>query len=298
MANSSGAALLIGLALAGGTALADASQRAQRDQTVYIGVLDREGRPPETLSPADITIREDGVAREVLAVAPATAPLHIAIVVDTSAASQGSIPDLREGVRRFAHAIWTASPDSQIALYSFGERPTLESDYTSSASALGRGVDRLFAATGSGAYFIEAVMTAARSLAKHTPARGVVVAYVDENGPEFSNLRHGQVEDALAAARASLWTITRQGFGTAAMSPESRERASVVSDVATRSGGRGVTVFAASALRDRFTDVAAALTAQFAVTYARPDTLIPPERLEVRLTLDGYRLTAPRWTGR
>lgn len=271
------------------------AQRALRDQTIYVGVYDNKGLPPASLPQTALTIREDGNAREVLKVEPATTPMQIAVLVDTSDASRGSIPDLRQGIRAFAEAIWAKSPDSQIALYAFGERPKREADYTNSAVALGRGVDRLFASSGSGAYFIEAVVEASTALAARKPARGVVVAFVDENGPEFSNRRHTHAFEAVAAARASLWTITRQGFG-GDMSPESRERAMVVGDVTTRSGGRGFTIFAPSALTSRFTEVADLLLAQFAVTYGRPESLIPPERLEVRLTLDGYKLSAPRWT--
>lgn len=274
-----------------------AAQRELRNQTIYVGVYDAKGQPPATLTPSHLTVREDGVAREVLTVTPATTPMQIAVLVDTSQASQGSIPDLRDALRAFATAIWAKSPESQLALYAFGERPSLEADYTTSAIAWSRGVDRLFAASGSGSYFIEAVVEASNALAKRKPARGVVVAYVDENGPEFSNRRHAQAFDAVASARASLWTITRQGF-SGDMSTETRERAMVVGDVTTRSGGRNFTLFAPSALTSRFTEVSDQLLSQFAVTYGRPDSLIPPDKLEVRLTLDGYKLSAPRWTNK
>jgi VWFA-related protein len=275
-----------------------ATQRALRDQTIFISVQDKQGKPPATLALTDVSIREDGNVREILKIEPATTPMQIAVLVDTSQASQGSIPDMRDAVRAFAAAIWARSPESQIALYTFGERPSLATDYTTSAVALGRGVDMLFAASGSGAYFIDAVIESSQTLAKRKPARGVVVAFVDENGPEFSNRRHEQAFDALANARASLWTITRQGFSNNAMSTESRERGSIIGDVTARTGGRSAMIFAPSALKDRFTEVASHLLAQFAVTYGRPESLIPPERLDVRLTRDGYRLHAPRWTNK
>jgi len=274
-----------------------AAQRDLRNQTIHIGVYDNKGLPPATLTPSHLTVREDGVAREVLTVAPATTPMQVAVLVDTSQASQGSIPDLRDGLRAFATAIWARSPESQLALYAFGERPSLEADYTTSAIAWSRGVDRLFAASGSGSYFIEAVVEASNALAKRKPARGAVVAYVDENGPEFSNRRHAQAFDAVASARASLWTISRQGF-SGDMSTETRERAMVVGDVTMRSGGRNFTLFAPSGIKARFTEVSEQLLAQFAVTYGRPESLIPPDKLEVRLTLDGYKLSAPRWTNK
>lgn len=274
------------------------AQRALREQTIFISVADKDGKPPASLAIGDLTIREDGNAREVLKVEPATTPMQIALLIDTSQASQGSIPDLRDAVRAFGTTIWAKSPDTQIALYVFGERPSLEADYTNNATALGRGVDRLFASSGSGAYFIDAVIESAKAMAARKPARGVIVAYVDENGPEFSNRRHEQAFDALAAARSSLWTITRQGFSSTAMTSEGRERASIIGDVTQRTGGRSSMIFAPSALKDRFRELADQLLAQFAVTYGRPESLIPPERLEVRLTREGYRLTAPRWTNK
>jgi hypothetical protein len=289
-----GCSLLAGLIWGGSAGVLDA-QRALRDQTIFVGVVDKEGRPPASLALGAISVREDGIVREVTKIEPATGPMHIAVLMDTSEASQGSIPDMRDAVRAFGAAIWAKSPDTQIALYSTGERPTREADFTSSPAALGRGVDRLISASGSGSYFVEAVVEASSAIAKLKPARGVVVAYVDENGPEFSSRRHTHAFEALSAARASLWTVTRQGFGNNAMTTENRERSTVIGDVTTRTGGRSSTVFAPSALVTRFEEIAVQLLSQFAVTYGRPETLIPPERLEVQLSLDGYRLTAPRW---
>jgi len=71
-----------------------------------------------------------------------------------------------------------------------------------------------------------------------------------------------------------------------------------VGDVTIRTGGRSFTIFAPSALKTRFTEVSDQVLAQFAVTYGRPDSLIPPEKLDVRLMLDGYKLSAPRWTNK
>jgi hypothetical protein len=270
----------------------------RRDQTIYISVTDKAGAAVQTLNPDDITIREDGAAREVLKVAAAGGPMQIALLVDTSSATAGSIPDLRAGIRAFADRIWAKNQDTQIALWSFGERPQLLSDFASGPAALGRGVDRLFAGTGSGAYFLDAILESTAVLRKRDSARAVVVAFVDENGPEFSNRRHDHVQQALTEARASLWTIVRQGFGGDALSPENRERSTVIGDVTTRTGGRTSTIFAPSALKERYTGVADQLLAQLAVTYTRPDTLVPPEKLEVKLKNSALKLAAPRWAMR
>ena len=273
-------------------------QRTINQQKILVSVVDKEGTPVTALTPADLTIREDGNAREVLAVEPATGAMQIALLVDTSTAATRMIPDLRDSLKAFSTAIWARSPETQIALYTFGDRPTLDADFSTSSVALNRRIDRLFASSSAGATFIDAVVEAADVLRKRKAARPVIVAFVDENGPDFSSRRHDHASDAATAARASLWTIVRQGFGAAMDSPENRERSMVMGDVTTRSGGRNSMVFDGTALKVRFTDIATQLLAQFQVTYSRPDSLIPPERLDVKLTNPDLRLAAPRWTGK
>src|SRR5688572_31565611 len=132
-------------------------ERPTNQQRVYVSVLDKKDAPVTTLAVTDVTVKEDGKAREVLKVEPATEAMQIAILVDTSAVTSAAVSDLRDSVKAFAAAIWAKSPETEVALYTFGERPTLETDYSSSPANLARRADRLFAASGSGAYFIDAV---------------------------------------------------------------------------------------------------------------------------------------------
>ena len=285
----------------GASALEPLQQREQRptnQQRVYVSVVDKKGEPVTALTVTDLTIKEDGASREVLKVEKATDPMQIAILVDTSAATSAAVADLRTSVKAFGAAIWAKSPDTEIALYTFGERPTLEADYSSSAVNLERRSDRLFASSGSGAYFIDAVMEAAAGLKKRSATRAVIVAYVDENGPEFSNRRHDMVFDSVAAARASLWVVSKQGFSSSTATPENRERGMVIGDVTTRTGGRNSTVFDGSAIKGRLNDIATQLLSQWVITYGRVDSLVPPEKLEIRLVNQDLRLAAPRWTTR
>jgi hypothetical protein len=106
------------------------------------------------------------------------------------------------------------------------------------------------------------------------------------------------VFDAVADAKASLWVVARQGFSSSTASPENRERAMVIGDVTTRSGGRNSIVFDGSALKGRFAEVASQLLSQFVVTYGRSETLVPPEKLEIRLVNQDLKIAAPRWTTR
>jgi len=285
-----------GVLAAGTTGPQQTENRNQ--QRVLISVIDKKGEPVTSLSPADLTVREDGRVREVLSIDPATGPMEIALLADTSTAASRAIPDLRLALKAFAAAIWAKSPDTQIALYSFGDRPMLEAEYSSSAIALNNRIDRLFAGVESGAYFIDAVVEAAAELRRRQAGRAVLVAYVDENGPEFSNRHRDHAYEAVAAARASLWTITRQGAIDGMSSQENRERAMVLGDVTTRTGGRSATVVGTQGIKAQLSTVATQLLSQMVVTYGRAETLIPPDKLEIKATNSDLKVSAPRWTTR
>ena len=81
------------------------------------------------------------------------------------------------------------------------------------------------------------------------------------------------------------------------------DRSVVLSGGTHDTGGRYENVLAASALPARLKQVADDLTHQYKVTYARPQTLIPPERITVAaakegLTVRGMPVKGEREQGR
>jgi hypothetical protein len=126
----------------------------------------------------------------------------------------------------------------------------------------------------------------------------VIVAFVVEDGPEYSTPTSSRVADSLKASGAQLWTIALQARSADLSSTEARERASVLTDVARRSGGDSRSVLTRQAIPQAFSRLAAQLQARYDVVYARPDALVPPEKLQVEVRRGGTRVTAPGWTTR
>src|SRR5688572_32034582 len=93
-----------------------------QEHTIYAGVVDRTGAPLVDLSADDFIVREDGIRREVLRVTPATDPLRIAVLVDTSQAMEPHVGDLRNALKTFFREM---QGRHEIALVAFGERPTI-----------------------------------------------------------------------------------------------------------------------------------------------------------------------------
>lgn len=288
------ASLTITALAAGVLVLPASAQRPAVQQHAFVTVVDANGQPVTDLGAADFVVREDGVAREVLGVGPAAMPSPISVLVDNSQAAEPLLIDVRRGLTAFAEQLGAADPAPQVGLRTFGERPTKVADFTS-PMLLELAIEQVFHRSGSGAYFMEAVIEAAREIAQTKAQRSAIVAFVIEDGPEFSGSTEKQVADAVRTAGASLWTIVLQARESTLTSIEARERAQVLAEVTKRSGGQLKPILSRTGLTAAFENVAALLGSQQRVTYGRPDTLIPPEKLEITTRREGLRVLAPTW---
>jgi VWFA-related protein len=265
-----------------------ASAALAADRDIVISALDANKAPVRDLSPSDIVVREDGVAREVLRVRPATAPLTIAVLVDDSFAASPAIADIRTGLQAFFDAL---EGPHEIALISFGDRATVLVEYTKDKERLKRGALRVFPRRGAGAYFMDAVSEASRGLQKREPERPVIVSIMTE-GVEFSNETYQPVLRRLYASGATLHALV---LGTGQTDPAQEEirNRNVVLDEGTRgTGGRRDQLLSSIALAPTLKELAAELEHQWIVTYARPESLLQPERVQVEAKREGLTVRA------
>ena len=118
------AAALLGWVVAASAPVPLVAQAVQR--SLYVSVLDDRGAPIPDLGPADFIVREDNVAREILTVAPASDPMLITLLVDTSQASADFIRDYRQALPVFIDAVTgdEAGAMNLVSLIGIGERPT------------------------------------------------------------------------------------------------------------------------------------------------------------------------------
>lgn len=287
--------LLAAVLLTATTVLLGADQRGHSEQQVLVTALSDATTPATGLTAADFIVREDTLAREVIRVEPAPAPSHVMLLVDDSQASERSIQFLRSGLAAFIARLNAMKPAPQLALMTFGERPTMRADFAAKPGAVEAAAARLFAVPGSGSYLLQAVTDACKDLGKRAAVNPVIVVFAAETGPEFSTARREQVADALKDAHASLWPIVLQDAGRMDQTPEGLERAAVLGDVVTRSGGVTRTILSNQSLEPAFGDMAALLASRYLVIYSRPDQLVPPALVEVTSKRDGVRLVASRW---
>jgi von Willebrand factor type A domain len=214
--------------------------------------------------------------------------MQIALLVDTSQGARNNIQFMRSALPDFLTALTNPNDSgrkNEVAIIAFGERPQVFAEYTSQLPELKKGVNRIWSQQGSGAYFLDAIYETTQAFKKREATRPVIVALVTEGG-ELSYRQYDQVLDALHQADAPLYAIM---FGTpsSSLSDEARNRNIVLDRGVIDTGGNREQLLAPSGLGDRLKRLATQLTHQYRVTYARPQSLIPPEKITVSVTRQG-----------
>ncbi len=276
--------LLMAAALA--TAPRVVAQAIQK--SMYVSVVNEAGAPVPDLGPSDFVVREDNVAREVLRVAPADEPMQIALLVDTSQQARNDISHMRTALPPFVTALTNpneAGRKNEVAIIAFGERPTIFTDYTTSAADLQKGINRIWSQQNSGAYFLDAIVEVVQGFKKREAKRPVIVAIVAE-GLELSYRYYEQVLGPLGDSGAAFYALM-VGTPFNDLTDEGRSRSIVLDRGTAITGGNREQLLTPMALGDRLKLLANELTHQYRITYARPQSLIPPEKVTVTTTRAG-----------
>ena len=284
--------LIVALVVAAASLIPARANAQAKPTDIYVSVVNSKGDPVTGLAAADFKVTEDGVAREVLKAAPATEPLTVALLVDDSQALNQDIQMFRDGLKAFIRAL---SGKGEIALITFGERPVISVDYTTDTKKLEDGASRIFPRPGSGAYLMDAIVEVSNGLQKREAKRPVIVVLMLED-VEFSNRYYQQVLDELDKSRATL-DVVSLGQPAPSTADEIRNRNMVVAEGTERTGGRRDQVLAATGIPGKMKQLADELMNQYVVTYARPETLIPPEKISVTVSRPGATARARTRTG-
>jgi Ca-activated chloride channel family protein len=247
-----------------------------RQRQAIVSVVAPDGKPVTGLTAADFTVREDGVAREVLRVAPAADPVDVALLVDNTQAVTDVEHDIRDGVKAFVQDLSARDP---IAVITFADRPTVLSNYSLDRAAALKAVERIFPQEGSGSDLLDAIVEASRGLARRS-GQGIIVVVTGE-GREFSNLNDTSVLDAVKASGATLHAEILLNTGDQTTDDPGRNRGLVLDEGPRASGGRSRTLLSSLGLRAELTSLAAEINNRYLVTYGRPEMLIPPEKIDV-----------------
>ena len=249
------------------------------ERSLHVTVVDAADNDVSGLGPADFVVREDKAQREVLRVAlPAHDPMQIALLVDDSPAVARFLQDVRSSLATFITAITADVPPDgkhQVAVITLSSRPTIKTNYTFDKAPLLKSADSVFPQQATAPTLLDGIAEASDGLAKRHATRPVIVVVTTETQDASFRL-YDQVLDALAHSGAALYV-----FGIGSPVVDQRDRSIVLDQGTADSGGEYSTLLASNALGAHMTRLASHLTHQYLVTYAHPNSLIPPEHVTV-----------------
>ena len=110
---------------------------------IFFTAADKDRRFISTLKPEDIRVLEDGQPQEIFTFQKnIDLPLSLAILIDTSASEERTLPDEKEAARAFLEDVIRANKD-EAAVVSFTGETTLEQGFTGNVDRLRRAIDRV-----------------------------------------------------------------------------------------------------------------------------------------------------------
>jgi VWFA-related protein len=267
---------------------------------VYATAVDGKGTPVRDLAPSEVSVKVDGASREVFAIAPATAPMHLALLIDDTGPG---LQDIREGAAAFVRSL---RDKAEIALVSTGGRNTLLVDFTSRVDLLISGINRLTTRTTSGGYLLDGIQETSRVLEERAALRPVVVVVALE-GTEYSTVSTERVLEALRRSGAVLHVLSIGKPSLKTMTPfsqrptqsihenldETISRGTVLAEGPRRTGGRLEQVVEFTGIPARLLEISEELSNQVVITYARPVSAKPVRKIDVSVKRRGVKLRAP-----
>ena len=256
-----------------------------RERVLYVSAVDDKGEPVADLGPDAFVVREEGARREVLRVSRATEPIDIALLVDNSAAIRDMVTLVREGVSAFVTrmAPRNKSPSSPSPI----DPP---SSWTTPTTRSG-------SATGSGgcsppAERHDAARRHRRNVARPGAARGTAGRDRRRWSPTAPSSPTAIPRTWSRSSSTPAPRLHVVGVGQFLHSEENgiRERSFLLDEGPRTSGGQRILLLSPIGIEPALERLARELSSQYKVVYARPQSLIAPEKIEIASARPGITM--------
>ncbi|HVO11589.1 MAG TPA: VWA domain-containing protein [Vicinamibacteria bacterium] len=258
-------------------------------RALTVSFLDSKDGEVAELSPSDVALSENGVAREIISFKRDSRPLSVVVLVDSSAGLGSAFRlNVVDAVSGFVSRLPLGT---RYTLWTTGERPTKILDFTEDKEAAARAL-RMVAPQG-GNYMLDGLAEASADLKKlaREGDRTAVVA-VTASGRELSYRdKFRAVEDA--QNNADLFLSVEMDEGASDDDFDSRANLSYVLDrLAVSSGGRYLVVISAMGADTGLRKLSTVLRAGYRIAYATvPD--LKRRKLELKVARPGTKVLVP-----
>lgn len=259
------AAAVLFVGLAGGGA-------AGQEQTrrIYLTALDGSDAAVSDLSPDDLTVKEGGKVRQITRLAPASAKMQIAIIVDDNGTGI-----FRVGVARFIEALLDRA---EFAISVVRGQTMKLIDYTSDAHGLSQAVMQLSAqpSTNDGNQLLDGITGTSIDMAKRKAGRPIIVA-LTVGGDDVTPMQPDDALDDLRKSGAQLYVVSMFSSSLRPTVPKTRASdmlseghalGAVLGDGPGRSGGYHEEISAMAGVDPRLAQLADQLKHQYIMEYS------------------------------
>src|SRR6476646_1958220 len=111
-------------------------------RTVFAAAMDGENNPVTGMTKQEWGVREDGVNREIVDLKPATQPLDIVLMVDTTKSIYPSVNELRSALKTFSHTVLAGNPGANISVMNVAAAAVMVAENKKSADDLDKTLSR------------------------------------------------------------------------------------------------------------------------------------------------------------
>jgi VWFA-related protein len=253
-------------------------------RTVYVTVVDDQGRAVPGLTPADFVVKESGKEREITTVAPASEKMRLALMVEQPLTGQTYV---RIGLAEFAARM---CPSAEIALFVVWQRAEMVLDYTSDANAIIDAIRNLpVSQPRMSAAVPDAIFEVAKQFEKAKHPRPAIVLAVIEQGQSTDDPQG--ILNQIAKSKAQFWAVSLSASGSGGVAAFGRGQ--VLGDGSAQSGGRRIPILALPGFQTGLQQAADDLSSQYLITYTLPDGVKSSDTINVSLKKPGATLRAP-----
>src|SRR6188472_881596 len=262
---------------------------------VTFNAFDQSGGYVENLAADDLTVKENGKTRDVVAVRPAKGLMQIALIVDDNGTGLFRAP-----LYRFVQKL---QGRAEFAIVTVVGQPLKLTDYTMDGKVLTEVLTSLSARPGTpdGGQLLQGIYEAARDLEKREAPRPIIIA-LSVPGEEHSTLPARHVLDKLKDSGASLHVFlvaasaSRQTAAVtrpSALLEENMNLGEVLGDGSKQSGGRREDIVAAAGALTGLQQLAEDLLHQYVIEYDLPPGTKSSDRISVSAKRKGVSLRVP-----
>jgi hypothetical protein len=247
-------------------------------RTVYVSIADHDA-PLPGLQASDVEVTEDGRARPVVSLAPATEPMTVALVIDDHGLG---LPEARQAASEFVESM---PADASIGLFSTRFVEWTVTGYTRERQALRDGIQRLMPMVGG--HDLEGLI---RHLADDFRTRGVrrpvvVLVTIGEGGGSLAP-NWDRVVDQVRRSGATFYAVAVR---------ETHPRDMLIIDTSTEvSGGRVESSMTNAGVIPALQRIADTLLGQYALTYEASPASERGARLRVNVNRPDVKVRAPQ----